>query len=126
MIYEAAGDSVLVYGPAEQAEYDGSGYPFGAISLYETAPPSDELQYLGDDEVRGTWVPANLIAQSNAQLFVGVLPDEPTPGLQQAVGSLQDRSEDPINLGLFGRVLIATSRNTRSPRWSDIRERLDP
>ncbi|MFC5119434.1 hypothetical protein ACFPN7_36320 [Amycolatopsis halotolerans] len=102
--------------------YDSDDRP-GADSLYETAPNSDR-QRLDDIEVRGDWVPANLIAPSTNQMFVGVLRNEPTPGLREAASSLQDH-DDSVRIGLFGRVLLATSQDrAQSPQWRDISERL--
>ncbi|MFJ1766671.1 hypothetical protein ACIOD2_40530 [Amycolatopsis sp. NPDC088138] len=102
---------------------------FTAIEhLYQTAPRGDETQIFNDEPVRGDWVSADLIGQSNIQLFLGVLADEPPPTLQSALRARRRRFEaayDEIQVDVFGRLIVAVSLDSRfAPPWREIATRL--
>ena len=101
-----------------------------ADDLYRTAPEPVEMRPVFDRRVRGDWVRANLVGPSNAHLFLGILdneiPIEQLAGIRRHPGGLgrSQRTEDPIQVDVMGRIMIAIALDASSPPpWSDIIER---
>jgi hypothetical protein len=75
--------------------------------LYLTAPEVSEAPQPWGVALRGEWARANLFGRHTAQLFLGVLPDEPELGLLTAINSSNQRSaqrleDDPVHIDIVG------------------------
>jgi hypothetical protein len=99
-----------------------------AVSLYRTAPESSVRRSILDRNVRGDWVRADLVGQSDAHLFLGILdaavrPEELTVIRRARTGA--ERAQDPVQVDVMGRIMVAVAFQAASPpSWSDIEERL--
>ncbi|SED73562.1 hypothetical protein SAMN04489727_9143 [Amycolatopsis tolypomycina] len=97
-------------------------------NLYETAPAGGPEQVLDGAQVRGDWVSADLLGASTTQLFLGVLPEEPSTTLQQRIRERRtdpERSADRVQADVFGRLIVAVSLDSDSPpRWEEVADRL--
>jgi hypothetical protein len=101
-----------------------------ADDLYRTAPDPVETRPVFNRRVRGDWVRADLVGPSNAHLFLGVLDSEISTdqlaSIRRHPGSLgrSQRTEDPIQVDILGRIMIAIALGATSPPpWSSIIER---
>ncbi|MEV6445891.1 hypothetical protein [Amycolatopsis sp. NPDC051716] len=99
-----------------------------ADHLYDTAPAGGPEQILDGEEVRGDWVSADLLGASATQLFLGVLPEEPSPTLQREIRERRtnpQRTADLVQVDVFGRLIVAVSLDSDSPpSWREIAARL--
>jgi hypothetical protein len=101
-----------------------------ADDLYRTAPEPVETRSVFNRRVLGDWVRADLVGPSDAHLFLGILdneiPTEQLASIRRHPGGLgrSQRTEDPIQVDVMGRIMIAIALGTTSPPpWSDIIER---
>ncbi len=96
--------------------------------LYETAPAGSPEQVLDGEEVRGDWVSTDLLGASTTQLFLGVLPEEPSPALQRGIRERRtdpERTTDHVQVDVFGRLIVAVSLGRNAPPpWEDVAARL--
>lgn len=99
-----------------------------AVTLYETAPEPSAHRSLLDRNVRGDWVPADLVGQSNAHLFLGILDNAVGPeelAVVRRARSGAERAQDPVQVDVMGRIMIAVAfRAASPPSWSEVEERL--
>jgi hypothetical protein len=100
-----------------------------ADALYAAAPEPTEVREVFGREVRGDWVRADLVGPSNAHLLLGILGGEVTSDdlvvIRQRPASRLGRGEDPIQVSVMGRILIAIALGTATPPpWSEIIGRL--
>jgi len=101
-----------------------------ADDLYRTAPDPVEMRPVFNRRVRGDWVRADLVGPSNAHLFLGILDNEISTdqlaSIRRHPGGLgrSQRTEDPIQVDVMGRIMIAIALGlTSPPPWSDIIDR---
>jgi hypothetical protein len=96
--------------------------------LYATAPDGDDSQVLDGQRVRGDWVSADLLGRSTTRLFLGVLPREPSPPLETLLQERRTNEDflfDPLQVDIFGRLIVAVSLDRRTPPpWPDVAARL--
>lgn len=98
--------------------------------LYESAPEPLHMRPLYGSHVRGDWIPADLVAQTDVHLLLGVL-DKPLPTEQIAAIRRRQRSspdildQDPVQISITQRLLVVIARGSVAPpSWSDVTDRL--
>lgn len=100
-----------------------------ADTLYGAAPEPTEVREVFGRRVRGDWVRADLVGPSNAHLLLGILDGEIASEdlvvIRQRPASRLSGGEDPIQVSVMGRILIAVALGTATPPpWSEIIDRL--
>jgi hypothetical protein len=100
-----------------------------ADTLYGAAPEPTEVREVFGRRVRGGWVRADLVGPSTAHLLLGILDGEIASEylavIRQRPASRLSRGEDPIQVSVMGRILIAVALGTATPPpWSEIIDRL--
>jgi hypothetical protein len=101
-----------------------------ADALYSTAPDLPRRQAIFNKRIRGNWVRGDLVGPSNAHLFLGILDSEFTFDELVAIRRRgprirAEREDDPIQVDVMGRILIAVALDAASPPpWSDVVDHL--
>jgi hypothetical protein len=95
--------------------------------LYRSAPEPSEPRSIFGTRVRGEWATADLVAQSNLHLFLGILEDDLSPERYNAIryedGTLSPSATDQsdIQIEVLDRILIVIARDTiLPPVWSEV------
>jgi hypothetical protein len=95
--------------------------------LYLSAPEPSEPRSLFGTRLRGEWVTADLVAQSNLHLLLGILEDDLSQEETNALRLGSDARYPPavdqsdIQIEILGRILIVIARDTTSPpAWSEV------